>query len=76
MPNSTSCADLSENADQYLLDMEARERERTGIATLKISYNRVHGYYIEVSRGQAGKVPPDYQRRQTLKGAERYITPS
>jgi DNA mismatch repair protein MutS len=66
---------LSEHGDQYLLDMENRERERTGIANLKISYNRVHGYYIEVSRGQAGKVPLDYQRRQTLKGAERYITP-
>jgi DNA mismatch repair protein MutS len=66
---------LSEHGDQYLLDMERRERERTGIANLKISYNRVHGYYIEVSRGQAGKVPLDYQRRQTLKGAERYITP-
>ncbi|MCW9059046.1 MAG: DNA mismatch repair protein MutS [Gammaproteobacteria bacterium] len=66
---------LSEHGDQYLLDMEARERTRTGIANLKISYNRVHGYYIEVSRGQAGKVPLDYQRRQTLKGAERYITP-
>ena len=66
---------LSEHGDQYLLDMERRERERTGIANLKISYNRVHGYYIEVSRGQAGKAPLDYQRRQTLKGAERYITP-
>ena len=66
---------LSEHGDQYLLDMETRERERTGIHNLKISYNRVHGYYIEVSRGQADKVPMDYQRRQTLKGAERYITP-
>jgi DNA mismatch repair protein MutS len=67
--------DLSEHGDRFLLDMEARERGRTGIANLKISYNRVHGYYIEVSRAQAGKVPLDYQRRQTLKGVERYITP-
>ena len=67
--------DLTEHGDQFLLDMETRERERTGISTLKIRYNKVHGYYIEVSRGQADKVPLDYQRRQTLKGAERYITP-
>ncbi len=66
---------LSENADQYLLDLENRERQRTGIANLKVSYNRVHGYYIEISRGQADKAPDDYVRRQTLKGAERYITP-
>jgi DNA mismatch repair protein MutS len=66
---------LSEHGDQYLLDMETRERKRTGIATLKISYNRVHGYYIEVSRLQADNVPLDYQRRQTLKAVERYITP-
>jgi DNA mismatch repair protein MutS len=66
---------LSENADQFLLDLESRERERTGIATLKVSYNRVHGYYIEISRGQSDKAPADYIRRQTLKGAERYITP-
>ena len=67
--------DLSEHGDRFLLDLEARERERTGIANLKISYNRVHGYYIEVSRAQADRVPLDYQRRQTLKGVERYITP-
>lgn len=66
---------LSENADQYLIDLEARERERTGIATLKVRYNKVHGYYIEVSKGQADRVPEDYQRRQTLKGAERFIMP-
>jgi len=63
------------NADQYLLDLEVREKERTGIATLKLGYNRVHGYYIEISKVQAGKAPDDYIRRQTLKGAERYITP-
>lgn len=66
---------LSQNADQFLLDLESRERERTGIATLKVSYNRVHGYYIEISRGQSDRAPEDYIRRQTLKGAERFITP-
>jgi DNA mismatch repair protein MutS len=66
---------LSQNADQFLLDLESRERERTGISTLKVSYNRVHGYYIEISRGQSDKAPEDYIRRQTLKGAERFITP-
>ncbi|MGB5718078.1 MAG: DNA mismatch repair protein MutS [Gammaproteobacteria bacterium] len=66
---------LSENSDQLLVDMEQQERKRSGIATLKISYNRVHGYYIEVSRLQADKVPDNYQRRQTLKAVERYITP-
>ncbi|MFZ5593405.1 MAG: DNA mismatch repair protein MutS [Pseudomonadota bacterium] len=66
---------LSENAGQFLLDLETRERQRTGIGTLKVNYNRVHGYYIEVTRAQSGHVPADYQRRQTLKGAERYITP-
>jgi DNA mismatch repair protein MutS len=67
--------DLSSNADQFLLDLEARERERTGIANLKVSYNRVHGYYIEISRSQSDQAPEEYVRRQTLKGAERFITP-
>ncbi|ALP53785.1 DNA mismatch repair protein MutS [Candidatus Tenderia electrophaga] len=66
---------LSDNAGQFLIDLEARERERSGIATLKVAYNRVHGYYIEVSKSQSDKVPADYVRRQTLKGVERYITP-
>jgi DNA mismatch repair protein MutS len=66
---------LSEHGDQVLVEMENRERERSGINNLKIRYNRVHGYYIEVSRLQADRVPDDYQRRQTLKGVERYITP-
>jgi DNA mismatch repair protein MutS len=66
---------IATNADQFLLDLEAREKERTGIATLKLGYNRVHGYYIEISRGQADKAPVEYVRRQTLKAAERYITP-
>ena len=60
---------------EFLLEMERREQARTGIANLKVEYNRVHGLYIEVSRSQAGKVPDDYRRRQTLKNAERYITP-
>ena len=66
---------LSENADHFLIDLEARERERTGIATLKVAYNKVHGFYIELTRAQSEKAPADYIRRQTLKGAERYITP-
>lgn len=66
---------IAGNADQYLLDLEARERARTGIATLKLGYNRVHGYYIEISRAQADKAPIEYVRRQTLKGAERYVMP-
>ncbi|MBI1195501.1 MAG: DNA mismatch repair protein MutS [Gammaproteobacteria bacterium] len=66
---------LSEGAGQFLIDLELRERERTGIPTLKVSYNRVHGYYIEISRSQLDRAPEDYIRRQTLKGAERFITP-
>jgi DNA mismatch repair protein MutS len=66
---------LSENAGQYLLDLETRERARTGIANLRVEYNKVHGFYIEVTNGQTDKVPEDYRRRQTLKNAERYITP-
>ncbi len=66
---------LSENAGEYLLALEARERERTRLSTLKVGYNRIHGYYIELSRNQAEQAPPDYTRRQTLKGAERFITP-
>ncbi|WP_371871597.1 DNA mismatch repair protein MutS [Pseudoduganella violacea] len=66
---------LSENAGQFLIDLETRERARTGIANLRVEYNKVHGFYIEVTNGQADKVPDDYRRRQTLKNAERYITP-
>jgi DNA mismatch repair protein MutS len=66
---------LSENAGQFLVDLETRERERTGIANLRVEYNKVHGFYIEVTHGQTAKVPEDYRRRQTLKNAERYITP-
>ena len=66
--------DLSQNADQFLIDMENREKAATGISTLKVNYNRVHGYYIEISHLHADKIPPHYTRKQTLKGAERYIT--
>ena len=66
--------DLSQNADQFLIDMENREKEATGITNLKVNYNRVHGYYIEVSRLHADKVPDHYTRKQTLKNVERYIT--
>ncbi|HEX6832981.1 MAG TPA: DNA mismatch repair protein MutS [Rudaea sp.] len=65
---------LSTNADQFLVDLEEREKAATGIATLKVGYNSVHGYYIEISKGQSDKAPTHYTRRQTLKGAERYIT--
>jgi len=66
---------ISEHSDQYLLDLEARERQRSGIANLRLGYNRVSGYYIEINRSLADRVPPDYHRRQTVKNSERYITP-
>ena len=74
-------ADLDElraiqtNCDAFLLDLEGREKARTGITNLRVQFNRVHGFYIEVTQGQASKVPDDYRRRQTLKNAERFITP-
>src|SRR5512133_640183 len=74
-------ADLDElraiqtNCDSFLLDLETREKARTGIANLRVQFNRVHGFFIEVSQGQLDKVPDDYRRRQTLKNAERFITP-
>ncbi len=66
---------LSENADDFLLQLEQDEKEKTGISTLKVGFNRIHGFYIEISRGQASAAPAHYHRRQTLKNAERYITP-
>jgi DNA mismatch repair protein MutS len=66
---------IQNNCGQFLLDLETRERARSGIANLKVEYNRVHGFYIEVTRSQSDAVPDDYRRRQTLKNAERYITP-
>jgi DNA mismatch repair protein MutS len=74
-------ADLDElraiqtNCDGFLLELEGREKLRTGIANLRVQFNKVHGFYIEVTQGQLDKVPADYRRRQTLKNAERYITP-
>jgi len=66
---------IQTHCGDFLLELEAREREATGISTLKVEYNRVHGFYIEVSQAQSAKVPEHYRRRQTLKNAERYITP-
>jgi len=66
---------ISENAGAYLLELEQRERDSTGLSTLKVGYNRVHGYYIEISRTQSEQAPDTYQRRQTLKNVERFITP-
>ncbi len=66
---------INQNCDAFLLDLEARERTRTGIANLRVQFNKVHGFYIEVTTSGLDKVPADYQRRQTLKNAERYITP-
>ena len=66
---------LSANADQFLVDIETREQQKTGINSLKVAYNRVHGFYIEVSKAQSDAVPVEYLRRQTLKAVERYITP-
>jgi DNA mismatch repair protein MutS len=65
---------LSTNADRFLVDLEEREKAASGIPTLKVGYNRVHGYYIEISKAQADKAPLHYARRQTIKGAERYVT--
>ena len=66
---------IQTHCGEFLLALEQREKTRTGITTLKVEYNRVHGFYIEVSRAQSDNVPDDYRRRQTLKNAERYITP-
>ena len=66
---------LAENGGKWLRDFESAEKTRTGIKTLKVSYNRVFGYYIEVSKSYAGSVPLEYQRKQTLANSERYITP-
>ncbi len=67
--------ELGSNTEQFLLDLERRERERSGLSSLKLGFNRVQGFYIEVSRSQADRVPAEYLRRQTVKSAERFITP-
>jgi DNA mismatch repair protein MutS len=74
-PDLDELRKLQSNAGEFLVELEVRERARTGIANLKVEYNRVHGFYIEVTNSQTEKVPDDYRRRQTLKNAERYITP-
>jgi DNA mismatch repair protein MutS len=66
---------IQTNCDDFLLELETREKARTGIANLRVQFNKVHGFYIEVTQGQIDKVPEDYRRRQTLKNAERFITP-
>ncbi|MDO8420011.1 MAG: DNA mismatch repair protein MutS, partial [Rubrivivax sp.] len=66
---------IQHNCGAFLIELEARERERSGIANLKVEYNKVHGFYIEVTHANVEKIPEDYRRRQTLKNAERYITP-
>lgn len=66
---------IQTNCDSFLLDLETREKARTGIANLRVQFNKVHGFYIEVTQGQLDKVPEDYRRRQTLKNAERFVTP-
>jgi DNA mismatch repair protein MutS len=67
---------ISRSGKQVIAEMEARERERTGIASLKIRYNRVFGYYIEISKSNLHAAPPDYHRKQTIAGGERFITPA
>jgi DNA mismatch repair protein MutS len=74
-PELDELRSLSQNTERFLLELEQRERQRTGLPNLKVGYNRVQGFYLELSRTQADKVPADYIRRQTLKGVERYITP-
>jgi DNA mismatch repair protein MutS len=67
--------DIQNNCDAFLLELETAERARTGISNLKVQFNKVHGFFIEVSQGQLSRIPEDYKRRQTLKNAERFITP-
>jgi DNA mismatch repair protein MutS len=74
-PDLDELRSLNDNCGAFLVDMEIRERERSGIASLKVEYNKVHGFYIEVTHANVDKIPDDYRRRQTLKNAERYITP-
>ncbi len=74
MPISTSCEEFPPTPMNFLLELERRERERTGIAGLKLGFNRVQGFFIEITRKDAERVPKDYIRRQTVKSAERFIT--
>ncbi len=74
-PELDDLRSLQDHAGEFLVALEARERGRTGISNLRVEFNRVHGYFIEVTQGQLDKVPADYRRRQTMKNAERFITP-
>ncbi len=74
-PDLDELRGIQNHCDEFLLALEQRERARTGIANLKVEYNKVHGFYIEVTKANSDNVPDDYRRRQTLKNAERYITP-
>jgi DNA mismatch repair protein MutS len=67
--------DLRDGGRQYIASLQQRERDRTGISSLKVGFNKVFGYYLEITNAHAARVPPDYERRQTLAGAERYVTP-
>ena len=75
-PSSTSCATISRSGRQVIAEMEERERARTGINSLKVRFNRVFGYYIEISKSHLHNVPADYQRKQTIAGGERFTTPA
>ena len=74
-PELDELRDLRDGGKQYIATLQQRERERTGISSLKVGYNKVFGYYLEVTNAHVDKVPADYERRQTLTGAERYVTP-
>ena len=74
-PGLDELRDLRDGGKRYIATLQQRERERTGISSLKVGFNKVFGYYLEISNAHAGKVPPDYERRQTLASAERYVTP-
>ena len=75
MPKLDELRAIQNNCGEFLLRLEEQEKTRTGIPSLKVEYNRLHGFYIEVTHAHSDKVPSDYRRRQTLKNAERYITP-
>ena len=74
-PELDELRDARDGGKQYIASLQARERERTGIGSLKVGFNRVFGYYLEITRANLGQVPADYERRQTLTGAERFVTP-
>src|SRR5262249_6313133 len=73
-PEVDAARELRDGGKQFIAGIQARERERTGIGSRRVGFNRGYGYYIEVSKGQRGTIPADYERRQTLANAERYVT--